>query len=127
MIYVVAALIKKNEDFLIAQRARGELKGFWEFPGGKIEADETQEEAIIREIEEELGIIVTPQRVIKTFNYKYSFAKIKLTLIKCSFDNTQKINLVDSHADYEWVNTSATNTNFAPLDQKMFEYLKGKI
>ena len=55
------------------------------------------------------------------------FAKNKLTLIKCSFDNTQKINIVGSHTDYKRANTSATNTNFAPLDQKMFEYLKGKI
>jgi 8-oxo-dGTP diphosphatase len=127
MIPVVAALIKKNDNFLIGQRARGELKGYWEFPGGKVEFDETQEEAIVREIEEELGIIVNPKVTLKTFNHNYDFANIELTLIECLFDGVQEINLVDSHEEYQWINTNTTNINFAPLDQKIFEYLKENL
>ena len=52
---VVAAIIQNNNEFLATKRGYGEFKGLWEFPGGKIDAEETREEALIREIKEELN------------------------------------------------------------------------
>lgn len=55
-IEVVAAIICKEGTYLAAQRGHGEFEGLWEFPGGKIEPGESSEEALIREIKEELSI-----------------------------------------------------------------------
>ena len=52
---VVAAIIKKDNKILATQRGYGEFEGLWEFPGGKVEQGETKEEALIREIKEELN------------------------------------------------------------------------
>ena len=57
-INVVGALIQSGKAVLIAQRATGELAGKWEFPGGKVESGETHQEALVREITEELGITI---------------------------------------------------------------------
>lgn len=54
VINVVAAIIKKDDRVFITERGHGEFKGKWEFPGGKIEPGETGEEAVVREIKEEL-------------------------------------------------------------------------
>ena len=58
---VAAALVDSDDRVLIAQRPAGKtLAGLWEFPGGKLEAGERPEEALIRELNEELGIVVKP-------------------------------------------------------------------
>lgn len=58
MIVVACALIDADNRVLLAQRPQGKpMAGLWEFPGGKIETDETPEESLIRELEEELGIV----------------------------------------------------------------------
>ena len=59
MILVVACAIKKNDKILLSQRPKGKhLEGFWEFPGGKVKSKETPEEALRRELKEELNISV---------------------------------------------------------------------
>lgn len=58
-IEVVAAVIRKEGAFFATQRGYGEFEGMWEFPGGKIEPGETPEVALMREIQEELGVDIT--------------------------------------------------------------------
>ena len=75
-IRVVAAIIKsKNEkgDSIVfaTQRGYGAYKDWWEFPGGKIEGDETPEEALIREIREELDTEISVDRFLTTVEYDY--------------------------------------------------------
>lgn len=68
---VVCALIKMNNLWYCCKRGKGSLKGYWEFPGGKIEPGESKETAIIREIKEELNSIIKVNRFIGESNYEY--------------------------------------------------------
>ena len=65
-IEVVAAVIVHNNKIFATQRGYGDYKGFWEFPGGKIEQGETKQSALKREIKEELDIDITVNKLIKT-------------------------------------------------------------
>ncbi len=70
-IHVVAAIIRQNNKILTTQRGYGEFEGGWEFPGGKIESGETKEEALIREIKEELNVLIEVQDLVYIVEYDY--------------------------------------------------------
>ena len=70
-IEVVAAIIQKDHKIFATQRGYGEWKGYWEFPGGKIESGETQEEALQREIWEELETQIVVERLMQTVEWDY--------------------------------------------------------
>ncbi len=70
-IEVVAAVIQDGNKILATQRGYGEFKDGWEFPGGKIEPGETREEALIREIQEELSATIKIKEFLKTVEYDY--------------------------------------------------------
>jgi 8-oxo-dGTP diphosphatase len=125
MIKVVAAYIPSGDKFLITKRAKGELKGLWEFPGGKVEKDESNFAALEREIKEELNIEILPQKELQTFTHNYPFAEIHLNLIHCDLPDNQTITSDGSHTKYLWVTLAETrNKKFAPLDEKIINYLK---
>lgn len=71
MIQVVAAVIRKDDMIFTTARGYGAYKGWWEFPGGKIEAGETPQEALVREIREELTAEISVGELIKTIEYDY--------------------------------------------------------
>ena len=68
---VVAAVICDGDRIFATARGYGEYKGWWEFPGGKIEAEETPEEALVREIHEELDTEIQVGELIETIEYDY--------------------------------------------------------
>ena len=68
---VVAAVIRDGDRIFATARGYGEYKGWWEFPGGKIEAGETSEEALVREIREELDTEIRVGALIDTIEYDY--------------------------------------------------------
>ena len=70
-IHVVAAIIREGDRIFITQRGYGDWKDYWEFPGGKIEAGETPEEALIREIREELGAEIGIDSYLTNVEYDY--------------------------------------------------------
>ncbi len=70
-IKVVAAVIRDGDKIFATARGYGEYKGWWEFPGGKIEDDETSEQALTREIREELTAEIEVGDLIRTIEYDY--------------------------------------------------------
>ena len=70
-IRVVAAVIRNEEKIFATARGYGDYKGWWEFPGGKIENGETPKQALIREIREELTVEISVGELIKTVEYDY--------------------------------------------------------
>ena len=118
MINVVAAVITdENNKILITQRNFRKLQGgLWEFPGGKIESGETKEEAIIREIKEELDINIRAEQYIDEKTFNYPEISINLIAIKCSIIDGNIV--LKEHEDAKWVNKSEfKNYNFAPADE----------
>lgn len=76
---VVAAIIEKDDKILLAQRpAHADQPGMWEFAGGKVEAGETQPEALIRELREELGIEARPAQYVASHQREVSQRLINL-------------------------------------------------
>lgn len=82
-IRVVAAVIRKGDNIFATQRGYGELKGGWEFPGGKIEDGETPQEALKREIEEELDTEILVGELIDTIEYDYPTFHLSMDCFWC--------------------------------------------
>ena len=110
-INVVAAVIKKDNFYLITQRNRDKYMGLkWEFPGGKVEANETLKEALNREILEELNIDINIYEKLTEERYEDSEIKIVLHYFLCSIRDGI-INL-NEHEAMEWID----KTDFEKYD-----------
>ena len=88
-IRVVAAIIKsidENDEQVVfaTQRGYGEYKDWWEFPGGKIEQNETPEAALVREIQEELDTVITVEDYLTTVEYDYPSFHLSMDCFWCS-------------------------------------------
>lgn len=86
-IKVVAAVIRDGEQVFATQRGYGEYKGWWEFPGGKIEPGETPEKALKREIHEELTADIRVEEFIATVEYDYPEFHLSMDCFFCSLEN----------------------------------------
>lgn len=80
---VAAILLNDKGEVFSAERAYGELKGKWEFPGGKIEQGETPEQAIVREIQEELGTSISVKRFYCNVKYDYPTFHLDMDVFLC--------------------------------------------
>ena len=83
-IHVVAAIIRRGDEIFATQRGYGEYKDWWEFPGGKMEPGETAEEAVVREIKEELATEVNVDKYITTVEYDYPGFYLIMDCFWCS-------------------------------------------
>ncbi|MBR0399066.1 MAG: (deoxy)nucleoside triphosphate pyrophosphohydrolase [Eubacterium sp.] len=83
-IAVAAALIRRENEVFATQRGYGSYKDWWEFPGGKIEAGETPEEALVREIREELAVNISVDTYITTVEYDYPEFHLSMACYWCS-------------------------------------------
>lgn len=80
-IHVVAGALVRSNEVLIAQRPAGKpLAGFWEFPGGKLDAGEIAFEALVRELREELGVHVREGRKLTQYTHSYAERDVHLEL-----------------------------------------------
>ena len=125
MVNVVAAVIKdENGKILITQRNLKKAQGgLWEFPGGKIEPNETRENAIVREIKEELDLDIQVENYISEKVFNYPEKDINLIALECKKIKGD-IKLLE-HEDYKWISSSELeNFEFAPADIFIVEKLK---
>lgn len=123
---VVAAIIIHNHKCFATQRGYGEFKDGWEFPGGKIEENETPEEAIVREIKEELD---TEIKVDSYFdNIEYDYPNFHLSM-KCYFCSIVKGNLhLTEHEAAKWLSSEELyDVDWLAADLTIIEKLKTSI
>ena len=83
-IEVVAAIIRKGDTIFATQRGYGDFKDWWEFPGGKMEPGETPEEALVREIREELSTEISVDKFLYTVDYDYPAFHLTMHCYMCS-------------------------------------------
>lgn len=82
--HVVAAIIRQGDTIFATQRGYGDYKDGWEFPGGKIEPGETSEQALVREIQEELDMTVRVERHVTDVSYDYPQFHLEMGCYLCS-------------------------------------------
>jgi 8-oxo-dGTP diphosphatase len=116
---VVAGLIRKPGEVLLTQRKPGRHLGLsWEFPGGKVEAGETDEEALRRELREELGIEVTVGTRCFETRHQYGPREMHLLVYRCTVVQGEPT-AIDVNA-FEWVKLDAlSGRTFLPADMPL--------
>jgi 8-oxo-dGTP diphosphatase len=121
-IEVVAAIIFDRNKFVITKRAGGLFDGLWEFPGGKIEPNETHENALKREINEELNIKISIESYLNTIEYEYDTFDLVMHLYFCKIeDGAIKLN---EHSDIKWITTNdKENINWVPADVQVLDLI----
>jgi len=126
MIEVVAAILENKGKILIAKRKSGKsLAGFWEFPGGKKEIGETSEEALKRELMEELLIEVELKEYVGESIYEYPDKTIKLIAFSALI--TKGVITLLDHDEYKWVNLNQISKfKMAPADIPLIDFYRKK-
>ena len=124
MIQVVAGIIYKDGKILIAKRnLHKDQGGKWEFPGGKVEKGETNEEALKREIKEELDADIEVKEYVGENEFHYPEKDVKLIFYKAELISA-KVKLLE-HEDYKWIKIEEfSKYDFAEAYKKVFEWLK---
>ena len=119
-IEVVAAVILQDGKFFATQRGYGEWKDWWEFPGGKIESGETPEEALKREIREELATEIEVKELLTTIDYDYSKFHLTMHCYLCTILNGQPSLL--EHEDARWLEMDELDSvRWLPADKDVIE------
>ena len=120
---VAAAIIKRDGKFFATRRKYGEFAGMWEFPGGKIEPGETPQQALHREITEELEISVDITSHIMTVEYDYPEFHLSMYCYLCSITsgNAPRLNV---HSAGKWITPGeASDLRFLPADDELIAIL----
>lgn len=122
-IKVVAAVIKSNDEIFVTQRGYGEFKDGWEFPGGKVEKGETKEEALIREIKEELDTVIKVDSYLDTIEYDYPDFHLSMDCFVCSIVEGHLV--LKEHEDSKWIKKEEIDTlNWLPADLIILDKVK---
>ena len=122
-INVVAAIIKENNKFFASQRGYGEFTGGWEFPGGKIEEGETPQEALIREIKEELDISIIVGELLDIVEYDYPTFHLSMQCFWATIEDGELI--LKEHMAAKWLKKDELESvNWLPADEGLVEKIK---
>lgn len=125
-IHVVAAIIHQDQTILATQRGYGDYKGYYEFPGGKIEQGETKHQALIREIQEELEVEIEVGEHFKYVEYDYPKFHLKMDCYLCTIKHGN-IHLLE-HLDAKWVSKDQLDSlKWLEADKEIIELLKRRL
>ena len=115
-IEVVAAVIIKDDEVFATQRGYGEFKGWWEFPGGKIERGECPQEALIREIREELDAEISVGYLLETVEWDYPNFHLTMHCFVCSL--TSESMHLNEHEAAAWLTKETLHSvKWLPADE----------
>ena len=126
-IKVVAAIIIKDGQVFATQRGYGEFKGWWEFPGGKMEPEESPQEALKREIREELDAEVEVRELLETVEWDYPNFHLTMHCFICSL-LSESLHLNEHEAATWLTHETLRSVKWLPADDilldRIAEYLK---
>ena len=126
-IEVVAAIILKEGRIFATQRGYGEFKGWWEFPGGKMESGESPQEALKREIREELDAEVEVRELLETVEWDYPNFHLTMHCFICSL-LSESLHLNEHEAATWLTHETLRSVKWLPADEilldRIAEYLK---
>ena len=124
MVEVVAGLIWRGNRFMICQRPENKARALlWEFVGGKIEPNESGEDALVRECKEELDIVVKPLDVFCDVVHVYPDITVHLTLYNAEILSGEPV-LIE-HNDLKWITSDEIDCyEFCPADVEILERIK---
>ena len=124
-LFVVAAIIKKENKILATQRGYGEFEGLWEFPGGKIEDGETKEEALVREIKEELNADIIVEKFALDLEWQYPNFYLYMSCFECVLESD--IELLE-HMGARWLSLDEIDSvEWIQADIKAVNYIKESL
>ena len=122
-IKVAAAIIVDGDRILATQRGYGEFKGFWEFPGGKVEAYESSESAVVREIQEDLSATVEVKQFFKTIEYDYETFHLSMDCFICNLKAGHPV--LKEHESAKWLTADTlSSVDWLPADLSIISELK---
>ena len=120
---VVAAIIIHEDKIFATQRGYGEFKDGWEFPGGKIEPGETPQEALVREIKEELDIKVEVKDFLETVEYDYPEFHLSMDCFFCTIRSGELV--LKEHEAAKWLTAERLESvEWLPADKGLVEGIK---
>ena len=121
---VVAAIIRKGEKIFATQRGYGDFKDGWEFPGGKVEPGEKPEDAIVREIKEELGADIRVTGFLTTIEHDYPQFHLSMDCFWAELKDGTEMTLLE-HEAAKWLALDELDTvDWLPADVKVVEGIK---
>lgn len=119
-IEVVAAIIKHEDKIFATQRGYGDFKGLWEFPGGKMEAGETPQQALVREIKEELDTKIEVGELVDTVEYDYPQFHLTMHCFLCTILEGDLV--LKEHEAAVWLTKETLNSvEWLPADLVVME------
>lgn len=125
-IKVVAAIIKQDNKIFATQRGYGNYKDWWEFPGGKMEAGETPEEALVREIREELATEIQVDQCFMTVEYDYPEFHLSMDCFWCSVVSGELTLLEHEAAKWLPIN-DLRQVKWLPADLEIIEKIEREV
>ena len=123
---VASAVIRDGNRIFATQRGHGEFKGYWEFPGGKLEPGESPEQAAVREVSEELSVDIKLRELISVIDYDYPDFHLKM---HCYFaEVVSGVLTLKEHDDARWLTRETLNSvEWLPADTDVIEKLRQLI